>query len=225
MRAEKKSIQAFLAILGVMCCVVVVNRADAQAARSSSSNAQAVAQLQQLAAERTQLQSENARLRQELEALKKGQASLTSERDAAARRARNAEVSVQANAAQREASERDMQAQRDRLNELVEKFRETAQQLRDVETDRGTLRESLESSKRELSACIGRNAALYELNDEVLTRLERRGAFGPSLAAEPFTKLKRTQLENFVADHRYRAEEQRQSTLAPLAPEQQPPTP
>ncbi len=196
----------------------------AQAARSGSGNAQAQAQLQQLATERTQLQAENARLRSELEALKKRQSEGASAREAAERRARAAQASIESSVAARAAAERDLVTQRDRMQELVDKFRETVQQLRTVETERAALVETSDAQKRDLAACAERNATLYTMNDELLTRLERRGAFGPGLAAEPFTRLKRTELENYAADVRYRAEEQRIQPTPMPAPIVAPPS-
>jgi chromosome segregation ATPase len=182
----------------------------AQTARSGGSSAQAAAQLQQLAAERTQLQAENERLRKELETLKKEQESIAGARDNAERRVRSAQASIAASAAARDATEQELATQKSRLQELVEKFRETAEQLRAVETDRATTKQSLEERQREFGACVERNASLYRLNEELLARLERRGAFGLSAASEPFTRLKRTELENLIDDYRYRAEENKQ---------------
>jgi chromosome segregation ATPase len=185
-----------------------LSTAHAQTARSGSGpSAQMQAQMQQLASERTQLQAENARLRKELADLKKDRDALDSAKRAAEGRARSSQAAISSSAAQRQSAERDLEQQRARTEELVAEFRKTAQLLRDVESDRTTTKQSLATRDQELRVCVDRNRELYKVNGEVLDRLERRGAFGAAVA-EPFTRLKRTQLENLIEDYRYRADEQ-----------------
>jgi hypothetical protein len=57
--------------------------------------------------------------------------------------------------------------------------------------------------------CVDRNVALYQLNDEVLTRLDKTGLWQKAAMAEPFTRIKRIQNENLVDGYRNRAQEQR----------------
>jgi len=49
---------------------------------------------------------------------------------------------------------------------------------------------------------------LYKLNTEVLDRLEHQGLWSHLARSEPFTQLKRTQLENLVDDYKQRATDQ-----------------
>src|SRR5262249_876564 len=49
---------------------------------------------------------------------------------------------------------------------------------------------------------------LYKLNDEVLTHYEKQSAFARMATIEPFTRIKRTQNENFVDEYRARAQDQ-----------------
>jgi hypothetical protein len=57
--------------------------------------------------------------------------------------------------------------------------------------------------------CVDHNQALYKLNDEVLTRLENQGMWSRVASAEPFTRIKRTQLDNYVVESKARADAQR----------------
>jgi chromosome segregation ATPase len=194
--------------VSLMLAITAVSAAHAQTARSGGGpSAQIQAQLQQLASERTQLQAENERLKKELSDLKKDRDALDSAKKAAEGRARASQAAISSSAAQRQSAEQDLEQQRARTEELVAEFRKTAQLLRDVESDRTTTKQSLATRDQELRVCADRNLALYKLNEEVLDRLEKRGAFGAAVA-EPFTRLKRTQLENLIEDYRYRANEQ-----------------
>ena len=94
------------------------------------------------------------------------------------------------------------------------KFRELAGQLREVEGDRGTIKTSLAQRDVELKQCIDRNLSLYTLNGEILTRLEHPGGFTAGSALEPFTRLKRIELENLIDGYQTRADEQRPPTAA-----------
>jgi len=90
--------------------------------------------------------------------------------------------------------------------------------LRDMETERATFKQSLTTRDAELNQCIERNVALYKLNGEVLTRLENQGVWSRVASAEPFTKIKRTQLENLIEDYKYRAEDQKAAAPSPPPP-------
>jgi chromosome segregation ATPase len=179
----------------------------AQSARDSGGgNAQLMQQIQQLGSERTALQAENARMKKELAELTKERDALRAGRGALDRRAAASEAATALNAQARESAEREVEMQKERMQELVARFRETAQTLRDVETERATFQQSLVARDAEVAACRERNEALYKLNGEVLTRLENDGVWSRIARTEPFTKLQRVKLENLADDYRYRAE-------------------
>jgi chromosome segregation ATPase len=198
----------------VLCVSLLIAQAGepavAQAARTGSgANAQLTQQLQQLASERTTLQAENARMKKELAELTKERDALSRERAASERRSLASESSVARAAQEKSNSDAELQRQKERTQELVEKFREMAQTLREVETERSTFKQSLTARDAELTACIDKNTALYKLNGEVLAQLEGTGPVSRFASIEPFTQLKRVQLENLVDDYRYRADDQR----------------
>jgi hypothetical protein len=78
-----------------------------------------------------------------------------------------------------------------------------------VETERTTAKQTLATRDQDLKVCVDRNLALYKLDDEVLTRLEHQSMWTRVAASEPFTKIKRYQLENLVDDYKDRADAQR----------------
>jgi chromosome segregation ATPase len=187
----------------------VATAQTARPATSGAANAQLMQQLQQLGSERTALQADNERMKQELEALRKERDGLKSGQQALDRKVQSSEAQAAASARQRSSTEQELGQAKGRLEELVAKFRETAQALRDVETDRAAARQSLAQRERDLATCSDHNATLLTLNDEVLTKLEQEGFWAHVARSEPFTRIKRTQLQNLADDYRGRAQDQR----------------
>lgn len=183
--------------------------AQAQVQRSGNADARVAQQLQQLASEKSALQAENNKLKQELEQAKAQLQKSSSANKELEGRNRVLQASAGRGAASSQQTEEQLERSRAQLQELVTKFRETAQTLREVEGDRTTVKSQLAAKEREYKVCVDRNVGLYELNKEVLNRMEDRGFWSQVAEREPFTRLKRTQLENLIDDYRYRVEELR----------------
>jgi chromosome segregation ATPase len=173
-------------------------------------------QIQQLSTERMQLQADNAKLKTQAEALQKQLDAANAARTAAETKVKrleggaSKEATAQANAEQLERSRAQMQ-------ELIAKFRETAQTLRDSETDRNGLKGQIDSRDKEFAKCVDSNVGLYTLNTEVLDRLEHHGFWSSVSESEPFTRLARTRLENLIDDYRERALQMKMSANAKSA--------
>jgi phosphoglycolate phosphatase-like HAD superfamily hydrolase len=183
-------------------------------------------QLQQLAAERTAMQAEQARMKKELDDLRKERDTLKAGQAGsnASQRARaEAEAALARTQRENESATKELAQVKQRTQELIDKFRETATTLREVETDRATVKQAFAQQTRELNACVASNNALYDLNNEVLTRFEGQGFWSGLAKAEPFTKMKRVQLENLIDGYRTRADDKKYEPGAtpPVAP---PPT-
>jgi hypothetical protein len=207
-----RNARAFTAWLVTGAVVLfVATAAHAQTARSGgTANAQLLQQLQQLASDRTSLQAENAQLKKDLEGLRKERDALKKGQQGIDQRVRASEVALAQSASQRQTTEQELKQSKDKMQELVAKFRETIQTLRQVETEGTTAKQTLATRERELKVCVDHNKALYKLNDEILTRLEHPpSAFSRMASAEPFTKIKRVQLENLVDDYRGKADDER----------------
>jgi len=198
-----------LAAVSLVALAALTQPAVAQTARSGGTAGANAQLMQQLASERTALQAENARMKKELADLAKERDTLKSGRSALEQEARANELSAGRNAKDKESAELENTKLKERMQELVTKFRETATTLRDVETERTAFKQSIATRDAELNQCIERNVALYKLNGEVLTRLENQGVWSRVASTEPFTKIKRVQLENLIDDYKYRAEEQK----------------
>lgn len=205
------SIPRFVAI-AVMGGVVIASTASGQVQRSGGSgaaNAQLMMEYQQASTERAQLQADNAKLKKDLDDLKK-------QLDAATKQAAASKAGVSHGAAELAAAQttneraaKDLADSKSKMQELIGKFRETITQMRGVEAARDSLQQQLEQSKVAFDQCAERNYSLYQVDNEVLDRYSHQGAFSYLERAELFTRIKRTQIDNFVLEYKQRAEELR----------------
>lgn len=161
-------------------------------------------QVQQLASERTALQSENVRLKEQVARLEKDATALATEKESLARRAGTAESKVSKAEAGRQSTSSRLEATESRLNEVVEKYRELAEQLRKVEAERNELARQAAADGQGLRSCAQKNVQLAGIANEALDRYEKKGCFGALAQAEPFTGLKRIEVENAVEEYRQR---------------------
>jgi chromosome segregation ATPase len=184
--------------------------ATAQTARTGgNANAQLLQQMQQVAAERTTLQAENDKLKGELAEVKKERDALKAGQQIIVQRAQGAAAALAHSNTERAAGDQELTQLKAKMQELVGKFRETLQKFREVEADGSTAKQTLAKREQELAVCVDRNVALYNLDEEVLTRWEKEGVWSRIADKEPFTRIKRTQLENLIDGYRERASEQR----------------
>jgi chromosome segregation ATPase len=196
------------AIVALTLCLITATT-QAQVQRSGNADARVAQQLQQLANEKVALQAENNELKQELEQVKAQLQKSASTAKELENRNRALQASTASRASNNQQAEEQLERSRTQLQELVAKFRETAQALREVETDRATAKSQLAAKEREFKVCVDRNDGLINLNYELLEYMEDRDFWSKLGEREPFTRQKRTQLENLIDDYRYRADELR----------------
>ena len=198
------------AVVALLMATSVTPATWAQTARSGGGpNAQLMQQMQQLASERTSLQAENASLKKELEATRKECDQYKNAQKSVDARTKATASELAQGATQRQALESELKLNKEKTEQLIGKFRETLQSLREVETDRATAKQTLATRDKDLKQCTDRNVALYKLNDEILTHMEHESAWTRVARAEPFTQIKRVQLENLVDGYKGRAKDQR----------------
>jgi len=176
---------------------------------SGAASAQFMQQMQQLASERTELQADNAKLKEQVAALQKQLKAAQTEKDSLGRKAQVSESAISRFTQSNETLNQTVTQQRTKMDELIAKFRETANTLREVESDRNTVKGQIGARERELKSCMDKNQALYKINLEVLDRMENQGFWTAVAKSEPFTRIKRTQIENLADDYRGKAEESR----------------
>jgi chromosome segregation ATPase len=194
----------------------------AQVERSGGGESQKfMLQYQQIAAEKTELQAQLTKMKADLDAAKADLAATKKERDELKSRAGGAAAAAAAAArlsTEKESADKSNEQYKQRLTELVARFRETANNLKDVESDRTKLKADLQARSAEYDKCAEANLGLFEINRDLLNRYEHIGLFTKVSADEPFTRITRTRLENLVVEYRARAEELRVKKQVGTAP-------
>lgn len=187
--------------------------AQPQVQRSGGEAQKFMQQYQQLSSEKTALQAQLEQMKKDLDGAKTELAAVKKERDALKKRPQISEASVAQMTASKNAAEKSLETYKQRMEELVGRFRETATNLKDIEADRTRLRQTLDTRNAAYDKCASDNLSLYEINREVLDRYERVGLFSKASASEPFTRITRTRIENLVDEYRERAGELRARKL------------
>jgi len=182
-------------------------------------------QYQQIAAEKSALQAQLEQSRKDLQASQTELATAKKERDALKSRAGGSQAELAQLTAGKESAEKALEQYKQKMNELVGRFREAAVNLRDVEADRTRLQNDLKDRTTALDKCSADNLSLFEINREILERYEHVGLFTRVSSAEPFTRITRTRLDNLVDEYRERALQYRAAQKAAQAPPAQPPAP
>jgi phage shock protein A len=192
-----------------LAALVAAAPAPAQVARSGGGDAQKfMQQYQQLAAEKTALQAQVAQMKKDLDAAQSELAATKKDRDALkAHSAASASAAAQFAQAtsSKESAERSLEQYKQRMTELIARFRETATNLKEAEADRTQLHTDLDARNRAFDKCAEDNLQLFEINGEILNRYERVGPFTKVSSVEPFTRITRTRIENLVDEYRERA--------------------
>ena len=201
--ARVRHIQAGLL---VTCTLLMTTAADAQVERSGGgASAQLVQQYQQVLAQRSQLQADNDKLKKDLDdtskQLKEAKQQLAALKSGGATQ----EALTAAQAAAQNAT-KALEQNKARMQELIDRFRETATTLKEVETDRSRQGRQQQLTQAAMDQCAQNNAQLYQINSDVLDRLEHQGLFSRAAASEPFTRIKRTQNDNLAYEDHQRAD-------------------
>jgi chromosome segregation ATPase len=166
-------------------------------------------QYQQVSAEKATLQAQVAQLQSDLNSAKTELDGVKKERDALKARTGASTAEVAQLTSAKTAAEHSLEQYKERMNELVEKFRELAQNLKDTEADRAKMHRDLDQRSARFDKCAEDNLQLYEITGNMLDRYEHVGLFTRVSASEPFTKITRIRIENLVDDYRSRVEELR----------------
>jgi len=194
-----------------MSILWLVGPLHAQVQRSGGGEAQKfMQQYQQLAGEKTALQAQLEQTKKDLDQAKADLAAMKKERDALKAHPAGvpATTVVQLTAA-KESAEHNLDLSKQRMTELVARFRETAGNLKDAEAERTKLHTELDARNAAFDKCADNNLQLYEINGEILNRYDHVGLFTKVSADEPFTRITRTRMDNLVVETRARAEELR----------------
>lgn len=187
-------------------------------------------------------QEQVRRLRQQVQQLQQAQdsqqaAAAKANQDKAAaeaelKKARDEAGAVKATASRRAAMlARDLQAATTERDDLRTRLADTQAQLekasaalaqtRDRLAERdgqlGRLQADHQTQSASFDTCQTRNAQLYTLGSELLDRYANKGVREVLSTGEPFTQIKRVQLENLVDEYRHKLDQQRVAVPAGAA--------
>ena len=190
--------------------VVLAGPVQAQSARQGNDGvARLQAALQQLSAEKTTLQGEKTKLETHVAELEKQLAAAQEENKSISTQLAHSQAAEQQATANGEALNEHLKQAHDRTEELVTHFRETASSLQQTERERGELQQQLAGSSQQLDLCTKNNVALYDVGIEVLDRYQSKGFWSVMKQKEPFTQLKRVEIENLAEEYRQRLDDAR----------------
>lgn len=219
---KARSFAALILAMSV-CYTGLVSAQTARSGGSGGGNAQLMQQFQQAVSERNQLQADNAKLKKELDELKKQLGAEQQKATASKAGVDRSQAAVAAARAANDRTEKSLDDAKSRMQELVGRYRETITTMRGIETERTQLQQQVAAGQAAFDRCAETNYALYQINSEVLDRYAHQGAFSYFERSEPFTRLKRTQIENLVIEYRQRADELRVKKAAAAKTAQQQP--
>jgi chromosome segregation ATPase len=211
--------QARLTALFILAASLASLSSRAQVERSGGSETQRIIQqYQQVAAEKTSLAAQLDQMKKDLQAAQTELASTKKERDALKARVGAAAASAGAVTqltASRDAAEKNLGAYKQRMEELIARYRDLATKLKEVEADRAKDTKDLAERNAAFDKCAQDNAQLYDITNQVLDRYEHVGPFTKVSAVEPFTRITRTRIENIADEYRQRASELRMQKHGP----------
>lgn len=192
--------------------VLAAAAVHAQTQRSGGDAQKFMQQYQQIAAEKTSLQAQVAQMKKDLDAAQTELAAVKKERDVLKKHAGGSATSAAALTAMtvsKQTAEKNLEQYKQRMSELVTRFRDLAANLKDVEADRSKVRQDLQERSVAFDKCAEDNLQLYEINREILDRYEHVGLFTKVSSVEPFTRITRSRIDNLVDEYRARAMELR----------------
>ena len=96
-----------------------------------------------------------------------------------------------------------------KLAETEAELRKTQEAQKTAEGEGQRLQAALAGEKQQHAACVNRNQELHKVGSEVLERYRAKSCSDSLLQAEPFTGLKRIQIENAVEDLQERLDSQK----------------
>lgn len=178
-----------------------------RAAREAMRRAQL--QVHQAEEQKAQLEEEKAKLRQELETARK--------------EIGKQKTGVAAERRKRLAVEKDLQGARDEVSKLQQKSQnlekslaeltakqaDTSRRLAETEAEKKRAEETITARDKAIAASEDRNAKLYSYGREIMVKYEKKTCSDALSQAEPFTGLKKVEIENLLETYRDKVDEQR----------------
>lgn len=205
--------------------LLVVSLAPAHAAEKKDKAAKRIAQMkQQMEAEKAQLQAQfeqdKAALEGKVQASEKEASEIKG--GLAASKRKNAALTAELETLRKEKAEqeamhetelREKQAALDKTTQDLAALRDQHQiALRDLKANdaqRKELSKSLVQRDQSLATCNEKNARLHDFGLQLVKVYDKPSTYEAVLRTEPFTQIKRVELENILQDYRDKLDEQR----------------
>ena len=124
----------------------------------------------------------------DLDATRKERDALKKKQEASERRLKGTDVAVARATARSDSLSQELEREKARMAEIVAKFRELAGQLREVESERSTVKTALAQRDIELKQCVDRNCRCTRSMARFSPGSSIRGGFSAGSALEPFTR-------------------------------------
>lgn len=177
-------------ISSIILSLTFVEVAYAQQDPQQKAMARAQYMLRQANAENAKLKAELAAAKQESEALKK---ELDGERKTAKKK--------------QDKLKGTLSAWKESHEEIKQKLVQTMSELSQSNALNKNLDSALNMQTQNFELCFDNNKKLFNVNNELLGRYEEKGAWDVVAQKEPFTQLKRVEIENLIQDYQYQIED------------------
>ncbi len=156
--------------------------------------------LRQLSEEKNKLQTQNNQLETELTELKKKLAKVKK------KLGKTNKKLDQSRSSNSQLVER-VKSDRDRMQEMLNKYRQAAQMLRIEKSNVALLKNAVGERNNWIDKCKANNDSLYEVNLELLGKYKDKSAWQALKQDEPVTGLGNVKLEVIVDNYRFRIED------------------
>jgi chromosome segregation ATPase len=191
-----------LVVFTVICLLFAGNARAAEDARLKETLRNLTLRLRSAETERNNLLSDKAQFEQEKK-------TLTAKVDALTKQAAADKELIDTLTSKADDQEKELLETRESLGKWKTAYEQLVATAQKSEAARAKLAGESIVLKRKLEDRERKNAALFKLGNEILTRYEKFG-LGEALAArEPFTGLARVKLENLVQDYQDKIADQR----------------
>jgi chromosome segregation ATPase len=196
-------LMAFAVVLFLSAQMLSAAESRAPSANNNAANnaalMQAQRQVQEATAEREKLVQQVAELEKKLKASEAG-------RDKAEKQLHAKESSLDKFKDSNSGMADMLKTMKTRMEELIGKYREVTQQLKDTEQGKAEAESTLAQKDAELKRHVENNLKLYAVSLDVLEKYEDKGVWDALFQQEPVTQIKRAEIESIAEDYRIELE-------------------
>ena len=173
-----------------------------------------------LASEKNSLSGQVESLNKQVSDLKNSSASVSRKKDARVVALENELLAVKESNLSLSSK---LQATQSSLEELTAKYQTSLQSLQ-ASVEQGDeykmkFQESVSNVSRQsqlIEMCEKKNMALYDLNVEILDRYRNKGVWSALLQAEPFTQIKKVEINNILQEYKEKLDDQKMENTVQL---------